>query len=103
MYDNLIKGNKVNSGTVTVSSADVTLIRAANSRRVRLTVQNTDDGNYVSIGGPELVADEGLSLTYGAADFDGAGGRFTFVSQGAIYGIADTADCIVTFVEEVNE
>jgi len=102
MYNRVIKGNRINSGTVTVAEAAATLILAANPKRVRVTVQNTDDANHVFVGGPGIVDLQALSLKDGTADFDGLGGRFTFVSQGAIWGIADTADCIVTYLEEVS-
>jgi len=103
MFNEVIKGNKINTSAVTVLHTAATLILAANTKRVRATVQNTDNGNHVFVGGPGVEAEEAPSLKCGTGDFDGLGGIFTFVSQGAIWGIADTASCVVTYAEEVSE
>jgi len=101
MLDRTIKGNRVNTGVVSVLAA-ITLIRPANPRRVRLTVQNAGAvaGHEITIGNAAVVNHEGLILVEGTAAFDGLGGSFTLVTQGAVYGIADTAATNLVWLEE---
>ena len=100
MLDITLKGRSVNTGVVDVDEVDVTQILPANPRRVRATLQNVDDTNHVFIGGADLEADKSISLSPGAAAFDGKGGMITLVTQGAIYGLADTANVNVAYLEE---
>jgi len=104
LLDHVIKGNKINTGVVAVLTT-ATLIRAANPRRVRLTVQNAGAvaDHEISIGGPDVANHEAPTLGPGTNDFDGLGSDFTLVTQGAVYGIADTAATNLVWLEEVQE
>jgi len=104
MINQVLNGNKVNTGVVSVLDT-ATLIRPANPRRVRLTVQNVGAAanHEITIGGPDVVNHQGVILGQGTAANDGLGGLITSVSQGAVWGIADTAATNLVWLEEVQE
>lgn len=87
------------STSVTVDSSTSTKVVDPFDGRVELTIKNTDGTNYVSL---MLATDIGTTPT--ATDGDGiilaAGESWTTYNYtGAVYGIANTADCDVSVAE----
>lgn len=82
-----------NYGQVTVTGTATQIVGATGRRTV--TIKNTDAANKIRLGDSAVAASTGHELA--------AGENITLSASGgvAIYGIAVTSSCVVTFLEEV--
>lgn len=92
----LYKAPPLNS-TATVATSS-TLIVAANSARTGLRIVNNDQGNRIWISeGVAAVVGRGECLSP-QGDFKRGGEKLVY--KGDIYGIAENASCVASYIEE---